>query len=268
MSQSIPGDGASALVQNSAASAVTQRTLENTLDRAFRLLRGISTNVAVRNRLDACGFTDADQQEGVELLAKASGFTPVTSASGDVADEHARAALAELDDADEGLFRIATATLNRRFPEQAKALLDGLAPVQGPQAILNVRTFLDRLDALESGSPTEAARSAIAILAKRGIDAAERARLRGLVEVALRAQPVVSTSTEIERRRELRNAALVALRDWYLEWSEVARACISRRDLLILLGLASRRTSRDEEEESAAPPAPTSPASPPAAPRP
>jgi hypothetical protein len=50
-----------------------------------------------------------------------------------------------------------------------------------------------------------------------------------------------------------RQDALVALRAWIEEWSEVARAVITRRDHLILLGLASRRKSGAEDEEEEAP---------------
>ncbi len=41
--------------------------------------------------------------------------------------------------------------------------------------------------------------------------------------------------------------AMMALRHWYEEWSEIARASISRRDYLILLGLAKRKSSKKGE---------------------
>lgn len=46
---------------------------------------------------------------------------------------------------------------------------------------------------------------------------------------------------------------LVALREWFEEWSEIARACVSRRDYLIRMGLASRRIRSTTETEDAEP---------------
>lgn len=46
---------------------------------------------------------------------------------------------------------------------------------------------------------------------------------------------------------------LVALREWFEEWSEIARACVSRRDSLIRMGLARRRSRSTTETEDAEP---------------
>ena len=65
-------------------------------------------------------------------------------------------------------------------------MLAGLSPSNGAAAILGVETLLDRLDALAS-SKNAADRAAIATLDARGLDDAERKRLRALVKVAGRA---------------------------------------------------------------------------------
>jgi len=46
---------------------------------------------------------------------------------------------------------------------------------------------------------------------------------------------------------------VAALRAWYEEWSEIARATVTRRDYLIRLGLAKRKSNNEQ-------PAPNAPA--------
>jgi hypothetical protein len=58
-----------------------------------------------------------------------------------------------------------------------------------------------------------------------------------------------------------RDQALRDLRAWYKDWAETARAVITRRDHLLLMGLGKRR-SRGEEEPEAPAPAPTPVATP------
>ena len=43
--------------------------------------------------------------------------------------------------------------------------------------------------------------------------------------------------------------ALRALRAWYRDWSETARAVIRRRDHLLMLGLSQRKSTRGDDEE-------------------
>ena len=68
---------------------------------------------------------------------------------------------------------------------QGEFVLKGLAPAKGIAAVLSVSDLLDRLDALETSPERKATRktdrAALDTLAKRGIDAKERARLRALV---------------------------------------------------------------------------------------
>lgn len=138
--------------------------------------------------------------------------------------------------------------------------MGGLSASKGPLAVLGISTFLDRLDALEKAPEREATRAAdhaaLATLERRGIDPEERARLRGLVE---RAQRMTSLPPEDpEEGAEDRNVErrLRQLRVWFEEWSSIARAVVDRRDDLIRLGLARRRTAARTA------PAPESPASP------
>jgi hypothetical protein len=85
---------------------------------------------------------------------------------------------------------------------------------------------------------------------RRGLGPVELARLAELVRVACSVKTVADGGRR-ERFAADRQAALVALRAWYEEWSELARACIKRRDLLQNLGLARRgRRAASEADDT------------------
>jgi hypothetical protein len=162
-------------------------------------------------------------------------------------DEQARAAIAELDETDEPLFRRAHAALGRLHPEQDAYVFADLGAGRGVEAVVSVARFLDRVDSLQS-SDNEGDRAAVETLDKRGINAQYREQLRRLVKTAQSAQFPVETVPP-DASNEQRVQALQELYAWYRDWAETARAVIHRRDLLILLGLARRRrNSRGEEE--------------------
>jgi hypothetical protein len=63
-----------------------------------------------------------------------------------------------------------------------------------------------------------------------------------LVSTAKAGTPSGLSAEQIAAEDAAFEAALVELRAWYDEWSEIARLIIKRRDLLIRLGLAERRS--------------------------
>jgi hypothetical protein len=221
--------------------------LDDTPARALKLLGALSTNRAIRAILAKRGYTQADHERGWQLTLKASGYRrppPV------VLDTPAsRDAIAAIDAWDEPNFRVARAALSAEFPKQNAFVFQDLAAQTGVAAVASVTTFLDRLDALEAGKDREATReadlAALAKLATRGIDAAERARLRKLLEIALGpsadtpadAVPEIDPAAEENEQRE----AKLALWRWYTEWREIARADVKRKDHLIQLGMAERK---------------------------
>jgi len=91
---------------------------------------------------------------------------------------------------------------------------------------------------------------AVATLAARGFDEAELTRLAGLVKTA-QANGAVPFNAEEEAAK--RQASLVALHAWYSDWAETARMVITRRDHLISLGLARRRSRKDAAAAPALP---------------
>jgi hypothetical protein len=242
----------------------TRQTLEETPERVLRFLAGVAGRAEIRTVLFQHGYTDAEHQEGWKLLHAATGYeTSVPSPPS--ADRTVAEAIAELDAWDEPHFRLARATLNRRFPEQAEFVFRELVAQSGPAALLSVQTFLDRLDQLEGKRPGRdhkakarkaADQQAVATLAERGISAAERARLRKLLQAAHSGvAPIPATDPgPAAAQAAAHQEALLRLRAFYDEWSEVARVVIGRRDHHIRLGLAKRKRKKD------APPGPSEPA--------
>jgi len=163
-------------------------------------------------------------------------------------DAAVEAAVAELDNWDEPNIRLIRAALTRH-PEAQAHVLEGIQPVVGPEAVLNVARILERLDALET---TAAGQAALATLSKRGLDAAERKRLAALVKTAKGTGKVAAPTSSDEEYEQ----ALLQLRDWYTEWSEITRLIVKRRDHLIRLGLAERRTAGGTDELDVVDPTP------------
>lgn len=235
----------------------TRQTLEETPERALQFLSGVGTNGSIRALLASRGYTDAEHQQGWKLLHAATGYETAVALPRD--DRAVNQAIAEVDAWDEPNFRLARATLSRRFPEQAEFVFKDLAAATGAAALLSVRTFLDRLDMLEGHragrnhkdkAKKQADIEAVATLAARGITSEERARLRKLLGTAESgAQPEDKKATaEAAAQVQRREQALFELRGWFDEWAEVARIFVTRRDYLIRLGLAHRKVSKKDDE--------------------
>ena len=236
----------------------SQTVLEQAPGRALTFLRGISQNSLIHALLAQAGYTPEDNRQGWERLLKASGYRPDQPAPA-VTGSPAFDAMVAIDAWDEDGFRRIRSALTRLHPEQAAFVFEGqLAACTGPSAVVGTATLLDRLEDLENGKERKATRkddhAALETLAKRGIDKAERARLRKLVDTAqtVDKNPWVEgkdTPTAVERR-----AALTDLYAWFKDWSETARAVVKKRAHLITLGLAKRKSpSRKAPAEPEAP---------------
>ena len=219
---------------------VTQETLDATPERALKLLRGIGTVPAIRAALAARGYSADEHALGWKLLHDVSGYSPGGAELGVVVDPEVTRAIATLDAWDEDGFRIVRAAVTR-FPDQAKTLLEGIGPSTGAASVLGVRTLLDRIDALEK---TKDGHAAMKVIAARGISPEERKRLRGLVAIAEKGTSITpgKPSEEETQAAAAHQKSLLALRAWYEEWSEMCRAVIKRKDRLIRLGLARRKS--------------------------
>ena len=225
--------------------------------RGLKLLGAISSNPYIRAALARRGYTDATHEHGWSLVLKAAGYRrPVAEA---LARPEAAAAIAELDAWDDPNFRVARGALVL-LPEQLDFLFQDLEAQKGAAAVASVATFLDRADELETSKDRKTTRkadlAALEKLAERGIGKPERDRLRKLLAVAtaspgdasLSPKAPAETEKETARSAEQREAK-IALWAFWTEWSEVAKADIKRRDHLIQLGLAKRKTKKDKGED-------------------
>jgi hypothetical protein len=231
---------------------VSRDTLERTPSRLLDLLRAIGTRPAIFAALQTRGYSQAEHQRGWALIHAATGFEPSVDAQ--EVDVDVTGAIDQLDAADEPTHAVVDASLRHRVPAAHAALLNGLSPGTGADSVVYFATLLTRVDmlqdhALPGVTPAEAD-AALDVLAKRGLDAAERARLAKLVT---RAQAPASTVSLDPDRGVKLEAALRAARAFFEEWSEIARVVVKRRDHLILMGLANRRSGRAAEEDEGAP---------------
>jgi hypothetical protein len=219
--------------------------LEATPTRAAQLLHAITMSLTIRTLLARHGYSPEDHREGLELLRECVG--PDDIVWPEKFELAVQDAVVELDAWDEKGFRIVEASLRHKFPEQARLVLAGLGPAEGPGAVAGVRHLLDRLDMLESSEDRRHKRredqAALDALAKRGITKDERTRLRGLVDAAAPAsESVAPRSGPHPTDHETR---LLALRAWYEEWASIARAAVTREDHLARMGLSNFSRSED-----------------------
>lgn len=224
----------------SARTVPSMSTLERTYDRMPRFLRAIAFYPVIAGALARRGLTREIVQDGWNRFFRATGIDrlpPVVGGSGPAAD-----ATHELDAWDEDGFRLVGAAFKHEFPPQYEYVMNGLTATTGTDAVIGVRRLLGRLDDLEHAperaNTREQDHAALAKLAQRGIDAAERARLWALVHTAQDAAP--APSEDIAARSQERLDALIELHAWFEEWAEVARVVIKKRGHLIALGLVNR----------------------------
>jgi hypothetical protein len=223
------------------SSEPSAKVLAKTIDDAFAFLRAASTVPAIRGLLATVGYSAEDHGMGWALFFEVAGVSPNVPLA-----NHAANALTELETWQGPGFIRARAALAHMFPPQEKYVFAEIAMgAAGGNAIAFVATFLDRLDALESSADRKSTRkadhAALEVLAKRGIDKAVRSHLRQLVDITSTDAIPAAPPAELTRKR---HEALVALYRWLKDWSDTARTVIARRDHLIRLGLARRRSPR------------------------
>ena len=215
--------------------AVSRVTLEATVGRATQFLFALARTPAALNRMRKVGYTKATHEQGfalVNALAKKELDDAITNREVDDA-------LQTIDDWDEKGVVLIRASLTA-YPEVRDMVLEGITPVTGPGSVLNAEKILTRLNAAEG---TEQGRAALDRLSRGMFGAEQRAELAALVATAKGSaafEAAVVTDDAYERN-------LLALRDWYYEWSEIARQVVTRREHLIRMGLAERRPGVPED---------------------
>jgi len=227
---------------------VGEETLDQTPLRLMMLLRGIGTMKLVRDALRPLGYTAEEHARGWGLLHRCSGFV-----EGEAPEDTGVAdTIAAIDAWDEPTFTIAEVALRHRHPAQHAFVFRDLKPARGVAAVVGARTFLSRLDALESAPERSATRAAdhaaLATLAARGITPDERSRVWAMVRAAEVFTDDVTTG-DGEASAAAQQARLREARAFYEEWSTLVRMRVTRRDFLIRLGLAQRKAPAATEEK-------------------
>ena len=231
---------------------VSDRTLDETPARVITFLAAISLVPEIRAALANVGMTEADLEEGRQILVDlvATPCSPKPALDTTTSEEQ-RQALMEVDQWDESAFARTYAVLNRYYPAACAYLFQNLQASRGPDSVRGVLTYTARLNILESGSdPDRQAtrnddKKAVALLAHRGIDQAERARITELAMKAI--GPTESPlMPEASPNEEKRRQTLINLRRWFEDWSETARAVVRKRQHIIRLGLGKRREPKSK----------------------
>lgn len=224
------------------------------LRRMLTLLYGLRDRI-VRRALLRHGLDKAEIARGWQLF--------YTAARGLLSEEELEetdvvaGALAELDAWENTWFPIVRATLGANFPAVADQVFLNLGQATGREVILTVTTLLDRVEGLGAAAAGTSERNAFALLERRGLDPAVRRGARDLLAAIQKLDlPVETTETPSGSDPE---ADLRAAWTWYLEWSEIARVSIPRKDLRIRLGVSSPTEPRDEPSDSDEPTDPGAP---------
>lgn len=232
---------------------LTQREIDRLVERGGRFLRAIGTKKGIQRMMIELGYNQDQHSTGWRLYLALCGYHIAGQESITVSNEEkaVQAAITEIDNWDEPHFARAHAALGHFFPEQNAYLFNQLTAEQGIAAMGSVNIFLDRVKALREGMDSKRAntreqdREAMMLLEKRGIiDQKEEQRLRGLmakVQQVMNLSAENITDEEMKYQQQMQDNALEFSR-WLDDWRTTARAGITRRDYLISLGLANRRT--------------------------
>lgn len=191
------------------------------------------------------GLSPEERQRGWRLVQEL--------ASGRLSAEESQnpKVLRQLDEWENLWFPIIEATLRARFPDVHALVFRNLAQSSGAAVVMVVRTLIDRIDGLdrpvaEGGIGEAEAARVRALLAARGIDEATLAEGRAMLETL--ATPEVDETPSISREEE--EAAEKAMWSWYLEWSAIARAVITDRRQLRMLGYRRNTSGQVVEDPS------------------
>ncbi|MBN2530097.1 MAG: hypothetical protein JXR76_27145 [Deltaproteobacteria bacterium] len=209
-----------------------------------------SSEAQIAKQLALRGFTDADRKEGWDLLDRATGrHLAVQPGHGTFSTQY-RVVLEKIDAFENVWFDVAAAALGRKFPAVKETLFLNLVKSSDDAVLLNVRTFLERIEAL-SQQGTEESKGALALLEQRGLSKEILDEGAALIQSVTSAQETASVPSgdEIKTTKENREAAIAEMWDWYLDWSRTARTVIKNRNYLIMLGLSSTKNKSHTTDE-------------------
>jgi hypothetical protein len=228
-----------------------RKDLAQLRERGTKFLGTLSMEPQIFRIMVEHGYSQNEHREGWDLALPVLGYNPRASSGGGAPSSQSEAITA-LDQWDEPNFARALAALQRLHPAQCEYVFrDGLTAAEGAAAIASVQTFKDRVVALRDGTDPgraetrEADKAAVETLAKRKIfDAEIETKLSTWLNTAKGVS--LPTDASLENTPAFQAAAR-AFKAWLEDWRETARTTVTRRDYLIRLGLARRRSRKDGE---------------------
>lgn len=231
--------------------------IDRMLQRGQKLLHALSRKPEIRRIAAAAGYTDAEHKLGWALWLYLVGYQQAQPTQPIAPNPEYDAAVAKLDQWDGPHFERTRAALERLHPDQNLYIFNNLRAGTGPEAVGAVNAYVTRVVALRDGTDPErqatraADKAAVDTLAARNIFNPEvEASLRALLATATKGAgtspaPVAPPDEEDPEYQ----AKAAELDGWLTDWRRTLRSTITRRDYLIQLGLASRRSAKGAEED-------------------
>jgi hypothetical protein len=211
-------------------------TVTQKAQRVLRFLMGLQTERAAQALADY-GFNDAELDEGWFLLRAAT-----INRLAVVPRETDASMLLRLDEWENRWLVVGEAGLRRRFPAVADKVFLNLSRTTGPEVVVSVTTFVERVEALGATDEDKAARE---LLTQRGLTQAVIDEAKAMLASMRKMKPpVVVTPPDPEALEQ----AEAALWSWYRDWSAIARIAIQDRRILASLGFTTRRSASGDEE--------------------
>lgn len=214
--------------------------------KTVRVLKFLEASVDPRINppLAAAGYGNEDVEEGWELLRRAGLVRKVQEQPTPVSPRVRE----DLDRFENYWFPIVSASLKRRFPEIHAKVFQNLHREEGASVAINVSIFLERVRQIPQ---QQQGAEAIRLLQTRGLTEEVLQEAEQLVADFTAVQP--APPHDLEELRAEHERAVDAAWQWYLEWSTIARAVVTNRRHLRMLGFltGSSRASQAEDEEEA-----------------
>jgi hypothetical protein len=236
---------------------LSAKTIQRDIEAGLKWLNTMSQsrNADIRRVMMQAGYTKKEHREGWEHLLYLIGYRQEDPEDVEPVDLPTKqdAAIAELDAGDGPMFERAWAALDRLHKPQCAYVFDNLKAATGVAAVVSTKTFLDRVASLRDGTAPRRKKTrkedeaAVATLEERGVvNAKVEAHLRELIEIATGLEP---PPERVDQSDQEYMEHAVAFHEWLKDWRTTARAVIFRRDSLIRLGLAERRTSAKDADD-------------------
>lgn len=221
-------------------------TLEVTVRRALDFLRGVGSTPVIIHLMTQAGYTANAHREGQRLLSDVVAFVQGGQSLFTVTSSAHTAAIDELTSWEKTVFRRLRVAATRFYPDDAEAIFGNLKISDKMDVALLVKIFLERMASSSGAKSRKAPSGILKLFAQRGFGAEEIAHLNKLVRIteapAAEDSAEVLDETERAAQKATRLEMLTALRGWYDDWAETARSVLVRRDHLIRVGLAQRKT--------------------------